>query len=176
MVTVPWEPIARQPEPGRSFGRPPRFMRAHLYPLLPQQAWLQGSVLIVQRAQKTSQFDLGLQEHSQCDLATAALIKIRTIKPLLSGFGWGFEVLHACETAGSAPTRLVITGPDWFLLTGDEYRRLAQILSSRADTDRKIDKVIWRLQGYGAAEDFHSKPPDWSFRTDPSGTRKRGTP
>ena len=172
MVTVPWEPIARQPEPGRVFGRPPRFMRAHLYSLLPQQAWLQGSVLIVQRIREASQNDLGLDEASQCDLATAALIKIRYIKPLLSGFGWGFEVLYARETADSAPTRLVLAGPGWFLLTGDEYRRLAQILSSRPEADRKIDKVIRRLRDYGVAEDFRSQPPDWSFRTDPGGTRR----
>jgi hypothetical protein len=172
MVTVPWEPIARQPEPGRVFGRPPRFMRAHLYPLLPQQAWLQGSVLIVQRTREASQSDLDIEEHRQCDLATAALIKIRTIKPMLSGFGWGFEVLYARETADSAPTRLVIAGPDWFLLTGDEYRRLAQILSSRPETDKKIGKVIRHLRDYGAAEDFRSQPPDWSFRTDSGGSRR----
>ena len=164
-MTVPRVPIARQPEPGRVFGRVPRFMQSYAYPLLPQEAWLQGSVLIVDR----------FPEVSWCDLATAALIKIRSAKPFFSGFGWGFGVLHAFQALDSAPTRLVITGPDWFLLTGDEYRRLAQILSSRTDADRKIGKVIWRLQGYGAAEDFHSQPPDWSFRTDPGGTRKPGT-
>jgi hypothetical protein len=70
----------------------------------------------------------------------------------------------------------VLTGPDWYLLTGDEYRRLGQILGSRADTDREIGKVIRRLQDYGTREEFRSQPPDWRFRTDPSGTRKRGTP
>jgi len=60
-------------------------MRPHLFPLLPQQAWLQGSLPIVERVQKVS----------QCDLATAALIKIRSVKPFLSGMGWSFEVLHA---------------------------------------------------------------------------------
>ena len=69
----------------------------------------------------------------------------------------------------------MLTGPDWYLLTGEEYRRLAQILSSRADTDRKIDKVIRRLRDYGAYEDFRSQPPDWSFRTDPGGTCNHGT-
>jgi hypothetical protein len=160
-VTVPRELIAGQPEPGRVFGRAPRFMRPYLYPFLPQQAWLQGRLLIVER----------FQEVSQCDLATAALTEIRSVKPVLSGFGWSFDVLHACQTLDSAPTRLVLTGPDWYLLTGDEYRRLAQILSSRTDTDRKIGKVIRRLQDYGTSEDFRSQPTDWSFRTDPSGTR-----
>jgi hypothetical protein len=69
VVTVPREPIANQREPGRVFGRPPRFMRPHLYPLLPQQAWLQGSRLIVER----------FQEVSQCDLATAARVKICSV-------------------------------------------------------------------------------------------------
>jgi hypothetical protein len=49
MVTAVREPIVNQPEPGRVFGRPPRFMRPYLYPFLPQQAWLQGSLLIVER-------------------------------------------------------------------------------------------------------------------------------
>jgi len=136
-----------------------------MYPLLPQQAWLQGSLLIVERG----------QEVSQCDLATAAFISIRSSKPFLSGFGWVFEVLHAWQAPDNAPTRLVLAGPDWFLLTGDEYRRLARILSSRADTDRKISKVVRRLQECAAYEDFRSQPPDWSFRTDPGGTRKRDT-
>lgn len=164
-MTVRREPIANQPEPGRVFGRLPRFMRPHMYPLLPQQAWLQGSLLVVGRRQGVS----------QCDLATAAFISIRTAKPLLSGFGWGFEILHARQAPDSAPTRLVLTGPDWYLLTGDEYRRIAQILSSRPETDGKIDKVIRRLRDCGAREDFRSRPPDWSFRTDPGGTRKRDT-
>jgi hypothetical protein len=164
-VSVPREPIAGQPEPGRVFGRSNRFMPRYLYPLLPQRAWLQGSVLIVERC----------QEVSQCDLANAALVKIRSVKPLLSGIGWSFDVLHACQTLDGAPTRMVLTGPDWYLLTGDEYRRLAHILSTRADADGKIDKVIRSLRDYGAYEDFRSQPPDWSFRTDPSGTRKRST-
>ncbi len=164
-MTVPREPIANQPEPDRVIGRAPGFMRRHLYPFLPQKAWLQGSLLIVER----------FQEVSRCDLATAALIKIRSVKPLLSGFGWSFEVLHACQALDGAPTRLVLTGPDWYLLTGGEYRRLAQILSSRAGTDGRINKVIRRLQDYGAYEDFRSQAPDWSFRADPSGARKRGT-
>jgi hypothetical protein len=164
-VRVPREPIANRPEPRRVFGGPPWSKRSHFYPLLPQQAWLQGSLLIVER----------FQEVSQCDLATAALIKIRAVKPLLSGIGWVFGVLHACQALDSAPTRLVLTGPDWYLLTGDEYRRLAQILSSRADADGKIGKVIQSLRDYGAYEDFRSQPPDWSFRTDPGATRKRDT-
>jgi len=145
--------------------RPPRFAYPHLYPLLPQQAWLQGSLLIVERSQKVS----------QCDLATAARIKIRSVKPFLSGLGWLFEVLDAYQALDSAPTRLVLTGPDWYLLTGAEYRQLAQILGSRADTDRKINRLIRRLQNYAAYEDFRSQPPDWSFRTDPRGTRKSDT-
>jgi hypothetical protein len=140
-------------------------MYSHLYPLLPQQAWLQGSLLIVEH----------FQEVSQCDLATAARIKIRSVKPVLSGFGWSFEILYAYQVLDSAPTRLVLTGPDWYLLTGDEYRQLAQILSSRADTDRKINRVIRWLQDHAAYEDVRSQPPDWSFRTDPRGTRKRDT-
>ena len=59
-------------------------------------------------------------------------------------------------------------------LSGDEYRQLAQILRSRGDADKKINRVIGRLQDYGAYEDFRSQPPDWSFRTDPRGTREHG--
>lgn len=162
-MTVPRAQIASRPEPRRP--RLPGFMHTHLHPLLPQQAWLQGSLLIVER----------LQEVSQCDLATAARIKIRSVKPVLSGMGWVFEVLYAYQEIDSVPTRLVLTGPDWYLLSGDEYRQLARILSSRADTGRKINRVIRCLHDCGAYEDFRSQPPDWSSRTDPRGTRERGT-
>lgn len=162
-MTVPRVPIAGQPGPRRP--RLPGFLHAHLYPLLPQGAWLQGSLLIVAR----------FQEVSQCDLATATRIKIRSVKPFLSWMGWVFEVLYAYQALDSAPTRLVLTGPDWYLLSGDEYRQLAQILSSRADTDKKINRVIRRLRDCGAYEDFRSQPPDWSFRTDPRGAREHGT-
>jgi hypothetical protein len=75
MVRAPREPIASQPAP--DWPRLPGVMYRHLFPFLPQQAGLQGSLLIVER----------FQEVSQCDLVSAARVTIRFVKPILSGMG-----------------------------------------------------------------------------------------
>ena len=53
---------------------------------------------------------------------SSAGIKIRSMPlPFVS---WSFEVLYAYEAPNGPPARLVLAGPDWYLLTGDEYRQL----------------------------------------------------
>lgn len=112
--------IGGQPEPRRVFGG----SFAAICPLLPQQAWLQGSVLIVERD----------GEVRQCDLATAARIKVRSVLPFIN---LSFEVLSAYPEPKSAPTRLVLMGPGWSTLTGQQARQLAQIVGSRTH-DRSV--------------------------------------
>lgn len=147
--------IGDQPEPRRLFGG----SFAAICPLLPQQAWLQGSRLIVERG----------QEVRQCDLATAARIKVRTIPPFIN---LSFEILSAYPEPKSTPTRLVLAGPDWSTLTGQQARQLAQIIDSRRHDRRAADKIVWYLRGVAAREDFRTQPIDWSFRTDPKGQQK----
>lgn len=148
--------IGDQPEPRRVFGG----SSAAICPLLPQQAWLQGTLLIVERD----------GEVRQCDLATAARIKVRSVPPFIN---LSFEVLSAYPEPKSAPTRLVLTGPDWSTLTAQQARKLAQIIGSRSHDKKAADKIVWYLRGLAAREDFRTKPTHWSFRTDPEGLRKR---
>jgi hypothetical protein len=148
--------IGDQPERRRVFGG----SFAAICPLLPQKAWLQGSLLIVERG----------GEVRQCDLATATRIKLRSVPPFIN---LSFEVLSAYPEPKSAPTRLVLTGPDWSTLTAQQARQLAQIIGSRTHDRKAADKIVWYLRDLAAREDFRTQPIDWSFRTDPEGLRKR---
>lgn len=150
------QPIGDQPEPRGVFGG--NF--TVICPLLPQQAWLEGSLLIVERG----------GEVSQCDLATAARIIIRIAPPLIAR---ACRVLSAYPEPNSTPTRLVIAGPDWYTLTAQQARQLAQIIGSRTHDKKAADKVVRYLRDLAAREDFRTQPIDWSFRTDPEGVQKR---
>jgi hypothetical protein len=157
-VISPREPIA-----GLSGRRQGRF-DAPFYPLQPQQAWLQGTVLIVE-------FN---HESDDCDLVTAARIRIRGRPlPVFNG-GWVFDVLYAYQDDRSTPARLVLAGPGWYLLTGNQFRRLAEIIGARHDArDRAVRGIVRRLNRMAYAQDVRSQPLDWSFRTDPQGLQKK---
>jgi hypothetical protein len=148
--------IGGQPEPRRLFGG----SFTAICPLLPQQAWLEGSLLIVERGGKVS----------QCDLVAAARIKVRSVPPLIN---LSCEVLSAYPEPTSIPTRLVLAGPDWYTLTAQQGRQLAQIIGSRTHDKKAADKVVRYLRDLAAREAFRTQPIDWSFRTDPEGLRKR---
>jgi hypothetical protein len=157
----PREPIGGLP--GRRQGR----FGAPLRPFQPQQAWLQGTVLIVE-------FN---HESYQCDLITAARIRMRGRPvPVFNG-GWAFDVLSAYQDEKSTPARLVLAGPGWYLLTGMQFRRLAEIIGARHDArERPVRGIVRRLIRMADEQDIRSQPPDWSFRTDPPGLRQKKEP
>jgi len=157
-VISPREPIGGLP--GRRQGR----FDAPLYPFQPQQAWLHGTVLIVE-------FN---HESAECDLVTAARIRIRGRPLPVFNRGWMFDVLYACQDDRSTPARLVLAGPGWYLLTGKQFRRLAEIIGARPDaSDRTVRGIVRRLNRMADAQDISSQSLDWSFRTDPQGLRKK---
>lgn len=156
-VISPREPIGGLP--GRRQGR----FDAPFYPFQPQQAWLQGAVLIVE-------FN---HESAECDLVTAARIRIRGRPLPVFNRGWVFDVLYAYQDYRSTPARLVLAGPGWYLLTGKQFRRLAEIIGARHDaSDRTARVIVRRLNKMADAQDIRSQPPDWRFRTDPQGLQK----
>jgi hypothetical protein len=157
-VVSPREPIGGLP--GRRQGR----FDAPLYPFQPQQAWLQGTVLIVE-------FN---HESAECDLVTAARIRIRGRPLPVFNRGWVFDVLYAYQDNRSTPARLVLAGPAWYLLTGKQFRRLAEIIAARHGAgNRTVRTIVRRLNKMANAQDIRSQPLDWSFRTDPQGLRKK---
>jgi hypothetical protein len=152
----PREPIGGLP--GRRQGR----FDAPLYPFQPQQAWLQGSVLTVKFK----------GESATCDLVTAARIRIRRRPVPVFNRGWVFDVLFAYQDDRSAPARLVLARPGWYLLTGPQFRRLAEIIGTRHDAgDPPVRAIVRRLNTMTDDQDLLSHPLDWSFRTDPQGLR-----
>ena len=153
----PREPIGGSP--GRRRWR----FEAPFYPFQPQQAWLQGSKLTVEFR----------GESATCDFVTATRIRIRGRPvPVFNG-GWVFAVLFAYQNDRSTPARLVLAGPGWYLLTGPQFRRLAEIIETRHDAgDRPVRGIIRRLNRMADDQDILSQPLDWSFRTDPEGLRK----
>jgi hypothetical protein len=160
-VISPREPIGGLP--GRRQGR----FDAPFYPFQPQQAWLQGTVLIVE-------FN---HESAECDLVTAARIRIRGRPLPVFNRRWVFDVLYAYQDDRSTPARLVLAGPGWYMLTGPQFRRLAEIIGARRDvSDRKLRRIVQRLKKMANAQDIRSLPLDWTFRTDPQGLRKKQEP
>ncbi|HUB41284.1 MAG TPA: hypothetical protein VMA72_20770 [Streptosporangiaceae bacterium] len=157
-MTSPREPIGGLP--GRRQGR----FDAPWYPFQPQQAWLRGTVLIVE-------FN---HESAECDLVTAARIRIRGRPLPVFNRGWVFDVLYAYQDDRSTPARLVLAGPGWYLLTGQQFRRLAEIIGARHDaSDWPVRTIVRRLNRMADDQDIRSQPLDWSFRTDPQGLRKK---
>jgi hypothetical protein len=144
--------------PGRRQGR----LDAPLYPFQPRQAWLNGTVLIVEFNHRSA----------ECDLVTAARIRGRPL-PVFNR-GWMFDVLYAYQDDNSTPARLVLAGPGWYLLTGKQFRRLAEIIGARPDaSDRTVRGIVRRLNRMADAQDVRSQPLDWSFRSDPRGVRQQ---
>lgn len=133
-------------QPGLS---PPRWA------LLPQHAWLDGTVLVVERGGVLS----------RCDLATATRM---TLKFQLLG---GFLVLRAYEGDGVPPVELAVECRRWQLLVNTEaLRLLAQVIGTRLGWSSRIAR---ELRSLADAEDRRTTPVDWSFRTDPRGLRSR---
>jgi hypothetical protein len=157
----PREPI------GGLLGRRQGRFEAWLYPFQPQQAWLQGTALIVEFS----------HESAECDLVTATRIRIRARPLPVLNRGWVFDVLYAYQDDRSTPARLVVAGPGWYLLTGKQLRRLAEIISARDDADHQpVRGVVRRLTRMADDQDARSQPLDWSFRTDPQGPQKTQEP
>ncbi len=165
-------PIGGIPPPWRKA----RFRTTTLYPFLPQRAWLDGTVLIVEYQHQVR----------QCDLRTASRIRIRQI----TAFGWKmpFHVLEARQKASGEPAGLVLSGPDsWILLTPGHLRLLAQIISSRpAEAGQGLQKLLRFLSGRDVKQMVRflndlanlqqfrlNGPVDWSFRTDPHGLNRQ---
>jgi hypothetical protein len=135
-----------------------------LFPFQPQQAWLDGSVLIVEYQQTVR----------QCDLRTASRIGIRIAHTI--GRNWSFEVLEAWQEAGDGPVRLVLSGPSsWIHLTEEHLRLLAQIIRSRpGEPDKGSRAALRTLDGLAQYQKFRPDGPvDWSFRTDPQGLNRQ---
>jgi hypothetical protein len=160
-----WPPVSEREPIGGLPGR--RQGRFDLYPFQPQQAWLQGTVLTVQ-------FN---GQSAECDLATATRIRIRGRPLPIFNRGWVFDVLYAYQDDASTPVRLVLAGPDWYLLTGQQFRRLAEIIGARRDSGhRPVRGIVRRLNRMADDQDALSQPWDWSFRADPRGLRKSREP
>ncbi len=164
-------PIGGIPAPWRKA----KFRPTTLYPFLPQQAWLDGSVLIVEYQHRVR----------QCDLRTASRIRIREI----TTFGWKmpFHVLEVCPTPSDEPVGLVLSGPDsWILLTAEHLRLLAQIVSSRQAEPgtgfqklmrfvggQEVKQLVRFLNHLADHQQFRPNGPvDWSFRSDPQGLNR----
>jgi hypothetical protein len=151
--------IGGQPEPARAFGR---VRLPILYPHLPQHAYLEGSVLTVEDKRGQAR---------QCDLGSAAEITLKTAYTI--GRGWSFRVLYSRQAPGTPPVRLVLEGPDWFLVSAQHLRLLAQIISSRpGDPGKKARKAAQRLRDMASCQDYQNRPVDWSFRTAPKGRNR----
>jgi hypothetical protein len=149
-------PIGGQPEPRRLFGQ------GLVCPYLPQFAWLDGSVLIVED---------NWGAVGKCDLTSAAKIALREAP--ISWLSWSFGVLYARQGPDISPVHLVLAGPDWFLLSAEHLRMLADIISSRpGEPGKKITKVVEHLRGIARYQDYRNAPIDWSFRTDPKGRNR----
>ena len=152
-------PIGGQPEPARIFGR---IWLPFMYPHLPQYAWLEGSLLIVED---------NWGAVGKCDLTSATKIALRTA-PII-GWSWSFCVLYARQGPGISPVHLVLEGPDWFLVSAEHLRVLAQIIGSRpGEPGKKLRKVVQRLRDMASYQEYRNAPIDWSFRTDPKGRNR----
>jgi hypothetical protein len=135
-----------------------------LYDFIPQQSSLDGTVLAVER---------GSRQH-QCDLATAEELRLgRTMPPLTGGATDAVPVLRARQHQGGPIVRLVLRGDDLRILPADQLLLLAEAVESGSAPSEGAEKVCRRLRSLA---DRQKPLPvlDWSFRTDPRGTRKTG--
>lgn len=133
-----------------------------LYDFVPQRAWLDGSVLAVERWDKPR----------QCDLASAEIIKLsRTMPPPDRGYPHIVPVLLARQHEDHRLVRLVLRGDDLRTVPGEQLLRLADAIESGPSLAPQAPKVCRRLRML--ADKQQPLPAlDWSFRTDPDGTRR----
>ena len=135
-----------------------------LYDFIPQRSSLNGSVLVVERGSRKR----------WCDLATAEILKLgRTMPPLTGGATDAVPVLRARQHDGGPLVRLVLRGDDLRILPAGQLLLLAETIESGSARSKGAEKVCRRLRSLADKQ----KPlpvHDWSFRTDPRGTRKEG--
>jgi hypothetical protein len=132
-----------------------------IYDFTPQRAWLEGSELAVERG--------GRRRH--CNLATTEIIKLSYTMPTLTrGYSHAVPVLRARQYKGGTVIRLVLRGDDLRIMPAGDLLLLAEAIESRPAPAVRAHKVCRRLRKLA---DKQEPPPnlDWSFRTNPSGTR-----
>ena len=136
-------------QPGLS---PPRTRRSRRW--LPQQAWLDGTVLVVERGQHVR----------RCDLAAASDLTLGAAR--LDRF----LVLRAYEgnAADPAVALAVQFQPEQLLVRPDGLRLLAEAIGSRPGSPTHVAR---ELRGLADAEEQRHPPVDWSLRTSPEGWR-----
>jgi len=132
-----------------------------LYDFGPQRGWLRGSVLSVER----------LGGPRECDLATAEVVKLGWTMPTMTrGYTEAVPVLAVRQHKGGSLVRLALRGVDLRILPANELLQLAAALESGPAPSPAAAKTSRRLRKL--AESEKSLPPlDWSFRSDPQGTR-----
>lgn len=131
-----------------------------LYDFVPQRAWLEGSVLTVERG--------GRQR--QCNLASVEIIKLgSTMPPLTRGYSDAVPVLRARQKKDSELVRVVLRGGDLRLIPASQLLLLADAIESGPAPAPQAPKVCRRLRKLAGQQ---QPPPawDWSFRTDPRTT------
>jgi hypothetical protein len=122
---------------------------------LPQHAWLDGTVLVVERAQAAR----------QCDLAAASGVTLQT------GRLDRFLVLNAFEGHDQDPSvslAVRFQRRQQLLIRPDALRLLAEAIGSRPGSPTHVAR---ELRGLADAEEQRNPPRDWSLRTSPEGWR-----
>ncbi len=131
------------------------------YDFVPQRAWLEGSVLAVERG--------GRQRH--CDLASAETIKLSsTMPPLTRGYSIAVPVLLARQDIASKLVRVVLRGDDLRIIPASQLVLLSEAIESGPAPAPRAPKVSGRLRKLASKQQPLSDL-DWSFRTDPQRTR-----
>ena len=130
--------------------------------LLPGSATLQGTVLST--------------ENGRCDLATAAVVTVRSSN-IKHGFNEYFKYLEARqERTQSPPVRLLLVAFNWFPVAPEHLRLLAEIIGARPAAPGKPDRqALWvasYLRDIADRAERRAQPIDWSFRAGPMADRR----
>jgi len=131
--------------------------------LLPDSATLQGTVLST--------------KNERCDLATAAVVTVRS-SHIKHGFNEYFEYLEARqERTQSPPVRLLLVAFNWFPVAPEHLRLLAEIIGARPATPGKPDRpsaqwVATYLRDVADRAERRPQPINWSFRAGPMADRR----
>ena len=135
-----------------------------LHDFIPQRSSLRGTVLVVERNGR----------ERRCDLATAEILRLgRTMPPLTRGATDDVPVLRARQHEGGKLVRLVLRGDDLRIVPAAQLLLLVEAIESGSARRGRAEKVCRRLRSL--ADKQKPLPAlDWSFRTDPQGTRKAG--
>ena len=122
---------------------------------LPQRAWLDGTVLVVERGHAVR----------QCDLAAASEVTLR------AGRLDGFLVLRAYQGASEDPSislAIRFQRRQQLLIRPDGLRLLAEAIAAGPGSPAHVAR---ELRGLADAEDRRHPPRDWSLRASPHGWR-----